>query len=376
MKVSPLGCILSAACAFTLSYSAFAQDAPPVDTKQLLDALKLVKERRAGAEKMTESKILQELRAAATSNATAIAFYEQTILATQFDGKGHDAFSDWKATQAENLKSDAMQNAVRLHLNYLLLTLQRAKGAPTQQLEAPLLAHIAALTAAGAADIDILRKRDKAQEMKDAGLKIAVVQGKTPPPKEPLFWEQPLLKQGASSSIFVQRYGIQKMFTNLQDWEPLCGNIEGMYQTTLLPYYRENKDPRLLAYWDTKIQKDAQTATASGLSFKIDQFNLVQRPQLLWKRAIDLMAIGQRNRAILDMAAIIKGNPDHQDLTDWVFKLESLLMNPTLGTNAAATANSGTATTPGTAAATGTAATTGSIPAQPKPLAPVGTVLK
>jgi len=303
------------------------QDGPPVDLKALKEMLKQIKERRATDEKMTQVKLLQDFRGAASNNSAAISFYTQAVQAIQFDGKTHEqaAFQDWKRDEAEKLKSDAMQNAVRLHLSYLLLTLQYASGTTIAQLEPALQAHIAAVTAAGAKDDDVLARRQKAKDLAD---RKPTLRGKrTPADDEPLFWDQPLIKQGVPGSIFVQWYGIQKLVSNLKDWEVIPGNIDGIYQNTLLPYYRQNKDPKALAIWDAKIQRESLQASSSNLAFKIEQFNKVRLPSLLWSRANDTLAIGLHNRGISEMLGLIKNNPEHPDLPAWISKLESLIVS-------------------------------------------------
>ncbi|MEI6561373.1 MAG: hypothetical protein WCO68_04720 [Verrucomicrobiota bacterium] len=327
MKMRFLACLL---CVFATF--AQAQDAPPVDLKDLIVILKQIKEKRAAAEKATVARVLQDFRAAAASNAAAIAFYEQAVGATQYAGKAQAEFQDWKKREADNLKSDAMQNAARLHLSYLLLTIQRAGGMTTKQLEPALLAHIAALTAAGAGDAAILARRDKAKDLKEAGYKP--IKGVKPPEKEPLFWEQPLINSGVDGGIFVQWYGITKIFSDIKEWESSPGNVDGMYQKTLLPYFRQNKDPRVIAYWDDKIQQEAQKASSSVLAFKIEQFNKVTRPQLYWKRAQDILTINQRNRAMGEMISLIRNYPDHPDLNNWISTLEGMLAPPAAATPA------------------------------------------
>ena len=320
-----------------------------MDIKDLAAALKQIKEKRDVSEKTKSARVLQDFRSAASSNAAAIAFYQQAVGATQYDGKTHDhvEFQNWMKDQSNNLKSDAMQNAARLHLSYLLLTIQRAGGMTTKQLEPALLAHIAALTAAGAGDNAILARRDKAQALKDAAVNRRSRDAVKTPDKEPLFWEQDLINKGVDNSIFVQWYGISKMLSGLKEWESSPGNVDGIYQKTLVPYYRQNKDQRLIAYWDSKLQQEAQLASNSALSFKIDQFNTVRRPQLLWKRAQDMIAIGQRNRGLGEMIALVKSYPDHQDLPDWIATLEGILSGADPGTaGAPGSADAPTADTP------------------------------
>lgn len=306
--------------AFVLAFAApaLAQDAPAIDLKGMADALKKIKTQRAAAEKALELKVVQDLRISSASNAAAVAFYQSALMATQ----GKDA------SEVQDLaKSEAVQNAARLHLGYLLMTIQRALGATTKQLEPGLMAHIAALTAAGAGDTVILFRRERNQELKEAGYRIPNAKGKTPPGKEALFWEQGLINQSVKNSVFVQWYGIAAMLADVKDWEMSPGNVDGIYQNTLLPYYRQTKDARVLAYWDQKLKDEAQKASASGAQFKIDQFNKVRRPQLLWKRAQDELTIGLRNRGMTDMMELVKTCPDHPDLNDWIVQLEGML-NP------------------------------------------------
>jgi len=323
MRMRFLSCVICLACIFC--QSAWGQDASALDPKEMAALLRQIKETRTAAEKKTMARVLQDFRAAAATNASAIAFYQQAVGATQYGGKAHDAseFQDWSKREGEKLKSDAMQNAARLHLSYLLLTIQRAGGMTTKQLEPALTAHIAALTAAGAGDGAILARREKAQDWRDVGYRQP--KGVKPPGKDQLFWDQDLINKGVDGGIFVQWYGVEKIFSDLKDWETSPGNVDGIFQKTLLPYYRQIKDSRVITYWDDKIAQEAQKASDTGLSFKIDQFNRMTRPQLLWKRAQDMIAIGQRNRGMGEMMALVKNYPDHPDLNDWISALEGML---------------------------------------------------
>jgi len=311
MKMRFLGCVLCTACTFSLGQPAWAQDDKPVDLKSLVSTLKQIKEKHAVSEKTLEARAMQDFRVAASSNAAAIAFYQS--IASAMGGDGKSRAPEWA-------KSDAAQNAARLHLSYLLLTIQRAGGATTKQLEPALLAHIAGLNAAGAGDSAIQLRRDE-------GAKGGYTPSgrKRVPDHEPMFWEQDLIKQDINSSIFVKWYGIQHMIEGGKEWEPTPGNADGIYQNTLLPYYRQKKDPLAIAYWETKIQQEAQRVTSSNVAYKIDQFNAVRRPQLLWTRAGEMVAIGQRNRGMNEMLTVIKTFPDHPDLADWVSQMEGMI---------------------------------------------------
>ncbi|MDD5349151.1 MAG: hypothetical protein PHQ12_02965 [Chthoniobacteraceae bacterium] len=316
MKKHSLHGALGAICLLAFGGSACADDAPPVDLKGLIQTLKEIKTKRSTSEKSFEMKLEQDFRASSSSNSAAISFYDRAAQAVQGD-KVRPDLAEWE-------KSEAAQNAARLHVSYLLLTLQRAQGATTKQLEPAIMAHINALTAAGSKDETIQHRRDREQELKEAGFRQPNIKGKPGPAHEPLFWDQELIKQSVKNSVFVQWYGISKMLDGAKEWEFAPGNVDGMYQNTLLPYYRQNKDPRIIAYWDNKMQQEMQDASQNG-TFKADQFNNVRRPQLVWKRALDMIAIGLRNRGMGDMVTLVKSYPDHPDLPDWISQLETMV---------------------------------------------------
>ncbi len=257
----------------------------------MLRSLTDMEEKNSTAAHGMITKVLQELNAAAGSNTTAIAFYEQAMRATLFAGQNREQtqFQEWKKKEASDLKDPEFQTAVRLHLTYLVLTLQRANGATTQQILPSLLSYISQVLAD-----DDLTKQD-------------------------------LMKGSVTDGLFAKWYGIGKLFDKLKDWETNPGNWDGMYQKTILPQMRKDKDPRVLDYWDAKLQREAVRASSSRLALSIDRFNQVRKPSLLWSRAEDLPASGQRNRAITEMFTLVKNYPDHESNAAWIGKLKTIL---------------------------------------------------
>ena len=189
--------------------------------------------------KSQNNKLIQDLSAAGADNSSAINFYLQAVEQVQFQGetREHTQFQEWKKKDANQLKDPDMQNAVRLHLNYLVISLQRAMGATVDQLTPSLLNYI-----------------NQVQTDQDA---IA---------------SQGMMKQSIASSIFVKWYGLGGMIIGLKDWEMTPGDVDGIYAMTLLPEMRKNKDPRVLQYWDDKISREASQASKSNLSFTAQDF--------------------------------------------------------------------------------------------------------
>lgn len=301
---------------------ALAQDAQPVDSRTLLGKLKEIQEKHDTASKALFSKVLQDFTTAAGSNTSAIRFYEAAIYNTMFVGQNREQtqFQEWKKKEADKLKSDEMQTAARLHLKYLALTMQRANGMKTPQL-IPLLINYTN-EVVGAGDLT----------------------------------NQELMKKGVTDSLFVRWYGIGKMFNNLKEWEASPGNVDGIYQKTILPQFRRDKDPRILSYWDGKIEREAQHANSSKAAFNTDRFNGVKKPSLYWSRAQDELAIGQRNRAINDMFSLIKNYPDHPDIAEWIKSLQEILTPAPVETPAVPAASPGQASPAPAPAAADTAA--------------------
>ena len=282
-------------CFLAVGRLAVAQDAPPVDAKTLLAALKQIEEKHSQSAKQMATKVLQDVTAAAANNGTAMAFYLEAIKDTSFKGQNREQtlFMEWKKKEADNLKSFEMQTAVRLHLTYLALTLQRANGATVIQLMPGLLNYTT--QALGARDV---------------------------------VGTQEMMKRSVTDSIFVRWYGIGKTMEGLKEWETNPGNVDGMYQRTILPQMRKDKDPRVIDYWDARLQREALDARDSKRAFNAEQFDLVRRPTLLWSRAKEMAGIGLRNRAITEMFALVKGFPDHPSNAEWIAQLTTFISDP------------------------------------------------
>ncbi len=286
--------LLAPALAFFLLLPAARaqQEIPPAEAAAMLSKLKDFKETNKENVKAYRGKVVQEIAAAAQSNASAIACYLEAVKATDFSGKNREntQFRDWKKKNEEKIKSPDMQNAVRLQLTYLVLTLQHAAGMKTKDLIGPLMQYCN-------------------QVLEDPELE-----------------KQPELKKPLSESLIVKWYNIGGLLPDGEgEWEMSPGNVEGIYETTVLPALREVKDPRLIQYWDAKIAREGSQARQSALAFNAGKFIEVRKPALLWNRAEDLLVLGQKSKAIGEMFALIKAHPSHPQVGGWIGTLEGIL---------------------------------------------------
>lgn len=271
---------------------AFSVDAPPVDEQALLKNLKVIKEKVVADTKLSRTKVIQQLSAAAASDSSAIDFYLDAVRETQFDGRNREQtqFHDWKKKEADKLHSRDLQEAARLHLTYLVLTIQRASGAETKDLLPSLINYTRQVNTA----IDSINDQD-------------------------------LMKRPLDNGIFAHWLQLGSLISNARDWEMAPGNLDGIFGKTILPELRKQKDPRVIEYWDLRIQRESANAQQSQRAFDAESFDQRRLPQLLWMRAQDLLAIGKRNQAIAEMYAIIKQYPAHADCTGWIARLEAVL---------------------------------------------------
>jgi hypothetical protein len=272
-----------------------AQDGGKIDATSILDALKTIKQKHEEFEKKDKTSLLQEVSAAAASTMAAVNYYQEAVHSTRFSGQNRETtqFNDWrrKGRDADRMKDKNWQEALRLHLYYLAMTLQRETGTEVKDLLNQLLSYTNQLVV----EHDLLQDQGE-------------------------WMDRPL-----TDSIFVNWLQVGDQVAKLDKWEMSPGNFNGIYQQAILPELRKLKDSRAVEYWNLRIQMESNQATASGRSFEIDKFNQFTRPKLLWDRSQEMLAIGQKNKAATEMLAIIKNYPTHPSVGDWIEKLEKLV---------------------------------------------------
>ena len=334
MKPSVLPLIVAA-----LSVPAFAQlnDAPPVDMKQVLQGLKQFKEQNETGLKTRRNTAYKQIVAAAASNESAAAFWTNAVLAVQFAGVDHQttAVRDWLKGEGEGLKAKEGANAARLHLVWLGLTIQHSAGAETKQLLPAVIDFTKQLEVDDAA---IGRVAEQIDKVKAAGV------AKRPAASKALAEDthakkmhDSILKTPVSNSVVVRSLQIaeilgdsgkrKKKGDDTQDsgWEPVPGNVNGIYNAIILPEFRDTKDPRLMDYWDMMLRKSQESIYAGMPAFDERQITQVNRPAMLWARAQDMLLIGLKNRAITEMFNLIKAYPQHPAAPQWISQFEQIL---------------------------------------------------
>ena len=280
---------------FYLPLLSVAQEGEKIDVNAVLSSLKAIKQKHGEIQKSEGAKLVNEITANAASPAAAVGYYEEAARATKFDGQNREntQFVEWKHKEADHLKDKNWQEALRLHLTYLAIALQRSNGAEVKDLLSQLLNYTKQLMT-----------RQDALGVQDE-----------------------MLKHPLGDSIFVQWLQLGGQISKLEKWEMSPGNLDGIFQKTILPELRKQNDPRVIEYWDMRIQKESSQAASTQRTFDVDKFNQNTKPKLLWSRSVDLAALGQKSKAVSEMLALIKNNPYHPDVNDWIEKLEKLVLS-------------------------------------------------
>ncbi len=269
-----------------------AQDANPLDAKQILQELQDLQTKQKVSQDTLQKRNLDLVFKSAASKETAIALYEDAIMATQFQGANREntQFRDWKKSHEEQLKNNDFRESVRLHLFYLGLTLKKAAGAKPAEL-VPQIADY----------IRVLNSSDGPENVRDSQLRKSVNDG-----------------------LFASWLGLGPTLAEVKDWEMNPGKSDQIAEKYLLPEWRKSKDPALLAYWDARIALQSQAASG-GLDFQEKNVATIRKPQLLWQKSQEYLALDQPNRAVQEMFALIKAYPTHPDVGQWIEKLKGAL---------------------------------------------------
>lgn len=316
--------------------------------------------------KQRRSSAMDVVKAAAASGEKAAALWKEAVKHIQYEGSEDSAgkIRTWREGDGEALNAKEGQTAARLHLLWLYYTLQFHSGVKKKDLLPYVIDYTNQLAADGQAmdslEAQIEKEKERAANQKQARKSDDTVIKRV---------HDSILATSVSGSVVAKHLGLDTVLPRGADrndrqakkvaqlidagkavaieddnWPMTPGDLEGIHKALILPEYRASKDSRIIEYWDRVIQREAANAGRKRTDFEERQFNEIRRPQLLWSRAQDALAIGVKNRAIAEMVAIIRGNITHPSLGDWINSLEGVLTE----SSSAASAGAAPATEPGT----------------------------
>jgi len=307
----------------------FAQDAPDVNIEKILRDLDEIAKKQEQTLTSAKQSAFSKIQAAASSDTAAISFYEEATRATQFAGQAQEMqkWLEWKNNNAETLRSSDMRKAVQMHLQYLLLSLKRfdAGDEGGKDFLKPSLEY-AKLLRQFLYDLDDSGRRNT-QMQQQSGDRSGRTGGRNfTATGNAIRDAQNMVRQNIGGSMFARYLGLEPYLPQQKDWEGSSGSFRGILEKNVMSIYRTDKNPEIMKMWDSIIAYEEERANPkNALDFNVTNWKGVQLPQLHFARANDYIAIGYRNRGIMEIFALIKQHPTHPDFANWISRLREIL---------------------------------------------------
>ena len=285
--------------------SAPAPAAQPAPTPKLLDdaaAAKLLAQLEDVSKTMEEKKygynsgIIRDLRDAGSSADKAFNLWLDCTKVIEFDEAGRTAteFSEWKRNQIKST-SNERESVLQMQVQWLTIVVMDA-NARTESARAEVVA-------AAANYIDtVLAHLKKTDGKSNLGGDVV-------------------------NSVFGRRYKLDITVGRKEGGTTHNpGDIGGIYETLVFPYYRRNKmASSLMQAWTRRISQESEAAATAGFREATERFTTERLPQLKWGQMREMFGLGQQESAGASMLAHIKTNMAHRDAPQWITELRSLL---------------------------------------------------
>jgi len=273
-----------------------AQNGASPDPAKLLEQLKALEETVTKARTGNNLAAVDAIREAAAADTKAVALWIESVRETEFreKDKKEAEFRAWREAQGRRLSDPGAAGALRLHLHYLLLTI-RATTVATDEDRAELLTSLLAY-------LDELSRADKEVLKNRLALDTSVL-----------------------ATPIARRYKLDITVRPPEGWTVTPGNLEAIYEMSILPYLREKKDAaRLQTAWTRRLQQEAAMVATQNSEFVSKNHREVIVPGLEWAQARDLHRAGAPG-ATGKMLQIIQQNQAHKNAPVWIKELKSLL---------------------------------------------------
>lgn len=306
-----------------------AQPSPvlPANAEVMLRDLDAIETQRKSLMLNSWRAALAKVSEGAGQGAAAAALYRTAVEETRFEGKINQsaAYSEWKNTYEEALKTKEMQAILLLHLKYLQLSLKRTDAEKPELFAAPSLAYAQELAQSDILFLKQEREAEKFQVDKDRGQSIqqrdkeALDVG-----KKIAAFRKELLDKSLMDSVFTKWLRLEQWLPK-KDWELVPGNLSGILSKNVRPYMKAAKDPKIADTWFFEMQFLADRVAYGRLQHDAENFDKVVRPPMQFSRANDLIEIGDVKGGATEMYALIKTYPQHADFSKWVARLREVL---------------------------------------------------
>jgi hypothetical protein len=322
--VGAMSALIFPAAAF--SQAPAAQDAPPVDTAQILATLKAIRETHETQTRANKQRAAQQAQALAGNPAGAAAAWGDAI--RQATGTVPDPVQD-------ALKETEPQQAARLHFQWMLITLQRANDVEVKDLLPRVIAHTREVAGLRTA-LDVLQEKIN-REKEQVGGNKAKSRERQKDDEAAKRLAEDILKASVMAGPVASAWRITEVAT-VPQWEASAGDMDGIFKSVIIPEMERQRDVRVLEYWDMKVARERERVEKTKDPVQIDRFNTILRPEILWEKAEEANKLGLRNRALSEMMMLIKSAPAHPRFGQWLKRIEEIVAPPAAAPAPTATA--------------------------------------
>ena len=274
-------------------------------------------------EKMTRevlSKAARDLAEAGQERIKAVQVYLESYRNVEF-GRTQDGdtrFGDWRVQEKEMISSVAFGESAQLQVRYVALVCREALGEKERPTVAEWLAYYHDLTkpensteveemvveeTAPAAGKGKGKKRSDASKKQSTGM-----------------FDQP-----AKQSPLVRDRQIGGFLEEVPAADVVPGNEAAVFKKVLRPRLLEDKNKELLRLWDQRIARMDERVEKKVKTLGADDYKILKKPELLWEKASDQEALGEKEAAWAQKMEILRTCPYHPKLEEWVKELRGSL---------------------------------------------------
>ncbi len=127
------------------------------------------------------------------------------------------------------------------------------------------------------------------------------------------------MKQGVMGTPFAEAYNLTNYFKPADNWSDSPLDLNGIYLNFVLPWYKENKRGDLNQVWDEYLGHELALHRCEQDDFAFATWGVTGYKNLLWKKWMDLLVYGMnRSLALDELAKMVKENPSHPDVENWI----------------------------------------------------------
>ena len=238
----------------------------------------------------------QTFQAASASNDAAYEFYLKCHKLLNFDPKGasYSDFRDWRDRQEDKVKTEPNLAAMRLQLQYLVLSM---KAAEADEIDAiiPELEQFVGNVVANAENLNMRT-----------------------------------MQEPVTKTIFAEAYELNKSL-KMENWSYSPGNYNEVYQKTILPFFRDTAPEELAAAWDRRINLESGLVASqqAGNTEALEKFQQERLPTLHWQKSMDLFNSVSQKQGAAALIQLVRANPEHPNIRNWVENFRRLLLETT-----------------------------------------------